>query len=410
MGIILTLCGLLGALFAAYFFITSIGGFLWGRRYVLPEAEMTARIAAVIPARNEAAVIGALVRSLKEQDYPAELLDVYVVPNNCTDDTEAVALAAGAKVLHVTEPVTRKGDALRQAFTRLSATGRYDAYCVFDADNLVHPGFMRSVNAACRAGYAAAQGFRDSKNPFDSWIAGGTTIFYWFMSRIFNESRARQGLSCHLNGTGFMVTDALVRKLGWDTHTLTEDLEYTGLCALADCRIGWMPEARVYDEQPLRFRDSVVQRRRWTAGSLQCTRRYAAPLIRKHTRWSLDIGCLFLGNLMNYVGLVSAVASVIAYRGLIANHLNVAAALAVGYVAALWVVCMAAAAFMLKREGMLKRESLPTVLLFPLFLASWLPINIYACLTPPPKWRMVRHTRDITLTELAGRRSGEVES
>lgn len=408
MNIILTLSGVLGALFVIYFFITSIGGFLWGKPYVLPEAEQVTRIAAVIPARNEERVIGALVRSLRTQAYPVELLDIFVVPNNCDDDTAGTAKRAGAKILNVPGPVTRKGDALRQAFAQLSATGKYDAYCVFDADNLVHPDFMRHVNNACRAGYTAAQGFRDSKNPFDSWIAGGTTIFYWFMSRIFNESRARLGLSCHLNGTGFMVRDALVRRLGWNTHTLTEDLEFTGLCALNDCRIGWMPDARVYDEQPITLRDSAIQRRRWTAGSLQCTRRYALKLIGKHTRWSLDIGCLFLGNLMNYVGLISAAASIVAFWPLIMGHLPLMLALGLGYVAALWLVCCAAAAFMLRREGMLNRQSLPTVLLFALFLASWLPINIYACLTPPPKWRMVRHTRDISLSDVAGRSSGGV--
>ena len=406
--LILALGGVFGALLAVYFVITSLGGFISGRKYVLPESADVIRIAALIPARNEAAVIGELVKSLKIQDYPPELLDIYVIPNNCTDHTEAVALRAGAKVLRCEKPVSRKGDALRQAFAQLGGTGRYDAYCVFDADNLVHPGFMHQVNNACRVGYKAAQGFRDSKNPFDSWIAGGTTVFYWFMSRIFNESRARLGLSCHLNGTGFMVTDALVRKLGWDTHTLTEDLEFTGQCALADCRIGWMPEARVYDEQPIRFRDSVVQRRRWTAGSLQCTRRYAIRLFKKSTPWSLDIGCLFTGNLMNYVGLISAIASAISFKDWVLGNLPLAAALGIGYVAVLWLVCMAAAALMLKWQGMLIREALSTVLLFPLFLATWLPINIFACLTPPPKWRMVRHVRGVSLADI-GRDSGEVK-
>lgn len=401
--VILALGGVFGALLAVYFVWTSLGGFLFGKKYTLKDCADTIRIAAVIPARNEERVIGELVKSLKSQDYPPELLDIYVVPNNCSDGTEAAAQNAGARILHCSEPVHRKGDALRQALKQLSDTGNYDAYCVFDADNLVHPKFMHYVNNACWAGYEAAQGFRDSKNPFDSWLAGGTTLFYWFMSRIFNESRARLKLSCHLNGTGFMVTDRLVRKLGWNTHTLTEDLEYTGQCALNDCRIGWMPEAKVYDEQPVTLRDSAVQRRRWTAGSLQCTRRYAVSLLKKCTPWSLDIGCLFLGNLMNYVGLVTAVAFIVEYSDLIADFPMLALALGAAYVAALWILGSGAAALMLKREGLLKRESLPTVLLFPLFLFTWLPINLFAALTPPPKWRMVRHTRRVTMAELEKR-------
>ena len=399
MNILMMLGGLFGAFFAVYFVITCLGGFLPGRRYELPECEDSTRIAVLIPARNEAAVVPKLVESLMRQRYPRELYDVYVIPNNCTDDTEAAARSAGANIIGCRAPVRRKGDALRQAFDRLGGDG-YDAYCVFDADNLVHPGFLHQVNNAFRAGYDAAQGFRDSKNPFDSWVSGGTSVFYWFMSRVFNVSRARLHLNCHLNGTGFMVTDALVKKLGWDTKTLTEDLEYTGLIALGDCRIGWMPGARVYDEQPITLKDSASQRRRWTAGSLQCTRRYALRLLLKRTPCSLDVGCLFLGNLMNYVGLITAVASVIQLWPLIQSNPGLALGLAVGYVAALWLVCMAAAAIMLRMEGRLCRESLPTVALFPLFVISWMPINIYACFTPPPQWRMVAHTRDVGLSDM----------
>lgn len=396
--------GAAGALFAVYFVVTCLGGFVSGRTYDLPDHEDTTRIAAVIAARNEAAVVPQLVKSLMEQDYPRALCDVYVIPNNCTDDTESAALAAGAKILRCSEPVRRKGDALRQAFGQLSAGGQYDAYCVFDADNLVDPGFFHQVNNACRAGFDAAQGFRDSKNPFDSWLAGGTSVFYWFMSRVFNESRARLGLNCHLNGTGFMLTDATVKRLGFQTHTLTEDLEYTGQCALGDLRIGWMPRARVYDEQPIAFRDSAVQRRRWTAGSLQCTRRYAARLLGKRTPCSLDIGCLFTGNLMNYVGLISAVVSAVKFRPLLAAHPGAALAFGAAYLAALWLACMAGAALILRAEGRLCRESLPTVCLFPLFILSWMPINLYACFTPPPRWRMVKHTRSVALEDV--RRDG----
>ena len=400
MNLLLTLCGIAGIIFAVYFVITCLGGFISGRKYLLPEHADAARIAAVIPARNEAEVVPHLVKSLLAQDYPQALFDIYVVPNNCTDDTEAAARAAGAKLLRCPEPVRRKGDALRQAFAQLAATEKYDAYCVFDADNLVHPRFFHHVNNAFFAGFDAAQGFRDSKNPFDSWLSGGTTVFYWFMSRIFNASRARLGLNCHLNGTGFMVTDAAVRRLGWNTHTLTEDLEYTAQCALNDLRIGWMPEARVYDEQPIRFIDSAVQRRRWTAGSLQCTRRYVPSLFKKHTPCSLDAGMLFTGNLMNYMGLISAVATVVQFWPLLLSHTGLVLALGAGYVAALWLVCMAGAWLMIRMEGRLCRACLPTILLFPLFVISWLPINLYACLTPPPQWRMVKHTRGISLSDM----------
>lgn len=51
------------------------------------------RCAVLIAARNEAAVIGSLIDSLKRQNYPADRIDIYVVADNCTDHTAEVAEA-----------------------------------------------------------------------------------------------------------------------------------------------------------------------------------------------------------------------------------------------------------------------------------------------------------------------------
>src|SRR5699024_113293 len=57
------------------------------------------RFAVLVAARNEQAVIGHLVETLQQQDYPKELYDVIVIPNNCTDDTAGVAQRAGALIM-----------------------------------------------------------------------------------------------------------------------------------------------------------------------------------------------------------------------------------------------------------------------------------------------------------------------
>jgi cellulose synthase/poly-beta-1,6-N-acetylglucosamine synthase-like glycosyltransferase len=62
--------------------------------------EPALRYALAIPAHNEAGVIGATVRRLRQMAYPPTLFDIHVVADHCTDDTAAVAAAAGA-VVHV---------------------------------------------------------------------------------------------------------------------------------------------------------------------------------------------------------------------------------------------------------------------------------------------------------------------
>ena len=109
------------------------------------------RYAAVISARNEANVIGGLIASLKAQDYPSELLDIYVIADNCTDNTAQVALEAGAKVYRrFNRQLIGKGYALDYLFKCLSASGKdvYDGYFVFDADNYVDPNMFLSMESA----------------------------------------------------------------------------------------------------------------------------------------------------------------------------------------------------------------------------------------------------------------------
>lgn len=170
----------------------------------------------------------------------------------------------------------------------------------------------------------------------------------------------------------------------------------SAICALHGYKIGWMPQARIHDEQPKRFRDSVVQRRRWTAGSLQCMRRYAGKLIQKGTPASLDLAFLFLGNLMNYVGIVSVIATAVTFVGALRGGFDFAGRIPfiVAYAVGCWALQAVAATILLRMEGRLRRESLPTIMGFPIFMLSWTIINVYASLTPPPRWKVIRHTGD----------------
>ena len=154
MNILMDILSLVLKLFAVY--TALVGAFFLLPRRRFPTAPPKARFAVLLPARNEEAVIGDSVRSLLRQDYPRELFDVYVLPNNCTDHTEEAARRAGARIFRCRGPVRSKGEVLHQAFAHLM--GKYDAYCVFDADNLVAPGFLARMNDAYVAGSTPVPG------------------------------------------------------------------------------------------------------------------------------------------------------------------------------------------------------------------------------------------------------------
>lgn len=247
-------------LYAVYFGVVALFG-LRKKLPAAPQAKPEKRFALVVAARNEAAVIGHLVDSLYGQDYPRELYEVIVAPNNCTDDTEAVAAGRGARIFRPEGVIRSKGEVLTQVVDKIVLAEEFDAMCVFDADNLVDGQFLARMNDALVSGAQVAQGFRDSKNPEQSAISGCYSICYWMLNRFYNGARSALHLSALVNGSGFAVTTALLRRLGgWHTVTMTEDYEFSAQCAMLGERVHFVPEALIYDEQPLTFRQSWKQR------------------------------------------------------------------------------------------------------------------------------------------------------
>ena len=158
------------------------------RRKITPvQDEPLHKFAVMIAGRNEEAVIGELVRSIKNQDYPEELIDIFVIADNCTDNTAQVAEEAGAEVLVRNDRlVVGKSHALDFALNRIrvlygDCSGRtdYDAYFVFDADNVLDPGFVAAMNRGVNRGYQVLTCYRNSKNYDSNWISAGSAL--WFL-------------------------------------------------------------------------------------------------------------------------------------------------------------------------------------------------------------------------------------
>lgn len=136
---------------------------------------------AIIPAHNEEAVVGNLIESLQKQNYPKNKYDICVIADNCTDKTKEVAESYGVKIFerHEEDPAKRtKGDALRLFLNTLWLTRIWIMMLLrFDADNIVDENFISAMNKHLCQGEEVVQGYRDIKNPTDSWIASGYAIF-----------------------------------------------------------------------------------------------------------------------------------------------------------------------------------------------------------------------------------------
>jgi cellulose synthase/poly-beta-1,6-N-acetylglucosamine synthase-like glycosyltransferase len=281
------------------------------------------RYAVMICARNEEAVIGQLIASIREQEYPAELIDVHVIADNCTDGTAEVSRAAGA---HVTERCNKekigKGYALEYLIDSITKGGtewKYDGYVVIDADNLLEKHFIAEFNNAMKGGCRVVTAYRDSKNFADNWLSASYAVWWLREARYLNGARCLLGLSAQVSGTGFAIRGDLLEELGgWHYFTLTEDVEFTFAMAARGERIGYTPYAILYDEQPTSFKQSWDQRIRWIKGYFQAYARYGAKMLaRVFTKHSFPCYDMLVNTL---AGTVLTLGTLVFYASAILSH------------------------------------------------------------------------------------------
>lgn len=365
------------------------------------------RFMAIIPAHNEENVVENLIISLKNQNYSKEAYDIYVIADNCTDNTARIAREAGAIVYERFDALHKtKGAALKWFLAqKIEEDAPYDAFCIFDADNIVDKNFLKNMNKKLCQGETVVQGYRDIKNPTDSWITAGYAIFYWTMNRFYHLARYNIGLSPLVNGTGFMVRFDQVKPDGWNTKTLTEDIEFSLKQIIKGRKLGWARDAIVYDEQPVGFKQSWSQRSRWTAGHIQCVSEYTKQLAQavkeNKTVMNFDGLLYIIGSIPVFVvTLVILLLNMFLYMGealttseLIESYLR--------YIIPTFILPILTAVVIIKMEHKPLKSMTKGLLCYPLFLGSWLVINFKCLFKKQTTWEKIEHVRNIKINEMS---------
>ena len=361
---------------------------------------------AIIPAHNEESVVANLVESLKNQEYPKELIDIYVIADNCTDNTAQVAKEAGAIVYERFDSTRKtKGYALQWFLKqKIEENADYDAFFIFDADNIVDKNFTKNMNKKLCQGEDVVQGYRDIKNPTDNWITGGYALFYWMMHRLYHLSRYNLGLSALLNGTGFMVRFDVIKPEGWNTETLTEDIEFSLKRIIAGSKVGWATDAIVYDEQPTGFKQSWSQLSRWTVGHIQCMQKYTGRLIngiKEHKDLKSIDGFLYIiGSIPMFITTLALLAiNMFIY---LADQMTGAELLLnyAMYIVPTFFLPILLAVFIMKLDGRPIKPMIKQILCYPIFMATWLAINFKCLFKRETTWEKIEHNRDIKITDV----------
>ncbi len=370
-----------------------------------PPTDQTKRYGVLIAARNEETVLPQLLACLASQTYPADLVEVFVVADNCTDSTAAVAAAGGATVF-VRQDKSRvgKGYALAFLFDRIRETvglDAFDAYLVFDADNVLRDNYIEEMDKAYCAGNPILTSYRNSKNYSANWISAGYALWFLREARHLNNPRSLLGTGAAISGTGFLIDSDIIKENGgWRHFLLTEDIEFTVDCALHGRRIGYCHAAELFDEQPETFAASWRQRKRWAKGFFQVTRSYGKGLFKGAIclQWScfdmaLNIMPAFLLSVAELLSLaVLYVINCCLYplgwqsgtllRCFLAFFLS-------GYSLFLLVGAITLMTEWRKIHCS-KPRAILLLFLFPIFMLTYIPISVVALFTPV-EWAPIHH-------------------
>jgi cellulose synthase/poly-beta-1,6-N-acetylglucosamine synthase-like glycosyltransferase len=277
----LILVGLAPFLVTAYLLLLTAAACV-PRRRGAPTGSGARRFAILIPAHNEQALIGRLLDNLKGLDYPASKVDVWVVADNCDDSTASIARQRGARVLERFDTSQQaKGFALRWLLEQLAQRGlRYDAYVVLDADSVVAPNFLRSMDAHLDVGSQVIQAYYSVLNAHDSPFASLRYAALAAIHYLRPLGRSALGLSIGLKGNGMCFASSVLERFPWQWFTLAEDVEFHLALVRAGVRVDFAPETWVLADMPVTLAQAASQNSRWERGRLQLLRRVVPGLLR----------------------------------------------------------------------------------------------------------------------------------
>jgi 1,2-diacylglycerol 3-beta-glucosyltransferase len=269
------------AIFVGYLLLLTIIAWVQSKNVSTGSAEPQSRLLILTPAHNEEQLLPDLLQSLAKTDYPADLFEVHVVADNCTDETAVIARQYAA-IPHERFDTERpgKGFAL-QWFLQNSweTVAAHDAVIILDADTIVSPNFLQAVSARLQNGERVIQAYYAVSNPAKSWSIALRYAALAVLHYLRPLGRTALGGSAGLKGNGMVFATDIMRQYEW-SESITEDIEFHMALILGGERVAFAPEATLWAEMPDTLAGSASQNVRWERGRIQMMRTYVPKLFK----------------------------------------------------------------------------------------------------------------------------------
>ncbi len=381
--------------------------FLKPKRY--PKAKEFHKVAIFIPARNESATIENTVKSMFKQNYPTDKYTVYVVADNCDDNTAELARSAGARVFERFDDERRSRGWALDYGTRLALEEdpNIEFFVMFDADNVAHCNYLSKMNDAFESGVQFARGYANSKNIDYNTTSAISGIYYLRDSRLCCQSRSALGLDQQLMGPGMMISAEFIKERGFDAHSISEDAEFTYNRMLEGKRTQYVDEAIYYEEQPTKMKDVFNRNIRFGYGLNRLFFNHGFRMLGKFfTTGRSSYVDMFLQLLFIPISLICCIWIPIYYGFTLVEAIVMfstnprmlyewlkLAAIALSCIFYLPFVLQALFVVLLERKKLKCKPSklIFACLVFPLYMIVYLISIAIGTLTRKPKWKQINH-------------------
>lgn len=364
----------------------------------------------LIPARDESKVITGLLDSIKSQTVSVDMKDIYIIVEDSKDKTIGIADNYGCSVVirKDLDGKRRKGYALDECVKKILKKERhYELYFIFDADNILDKNYFKEMIKTSRDGYDIGIGYRNCKNGNSSVVAAASILVFSLVNTFSNTRKQKHDKSLTISGTGFYIRGKYIEEWGeYPFHTLTEDYELTLYATLNDLTSYYNNKAIYYDEQPIRYVDTINQRTRWIKGYFEARKKYIKRLFKSLTKKDPNYG----SKLSECIGVIPYLFIIISfvfyfilqifviYTSITTNNENLLIlslkSLLIIFVF-IYVSILLLVIFLLHRERkMLNIKTsmkIKVCLYFPIFLVSYIQCGIRALFHKNIDWKRVEH-------------------
>jgi cellulose synthase/poly-beta-1,6-N-acetylglucosamine synthase-like glycosyltransferase len=258
-------------------------------------------VSVIVPAKNEERVIGRLLKTLLNLDYPKSKMEILVVDDDSVDKTGQIC-----------SEISKRNPGQIRVFRRNSCStkagalnfglkhARGDLVATFDADSLPESDVLINVAKYFKDPViAGVQGTIFCSNSEENMLTRFLSLERAIQYEVYQNGKDCLGLFVSLNGTCQFIRRSILEELGgWNEKSLAEDMELSLRLAEQDYKVRYASDVRTYEETPNGILGVVNQRTRWFRGNIENMIKFG-KLLKKPASWvRLDAEIQLFGTLI----------------------------------------------------------------------------------------------------------------